>query len=198
MTKYEQLDRRLHAQGGIILSSDAVEMGISRPYFREYITRKGLERIFRGVYLSPDAVGDPFFILQARWPQAVISHEAALYLWDLAEREPMPITVTVKTGYNASNLTAAGMKVYKIKPELFDLGKTTAVTPGGYTVTAYDPERSLCDIFRSRSQVEAQDLHGAMKEYLRKKERNIPLLLRYAKALRVERVMKPYLEAVLA
>lgn len=128
----------------------------------------------------------------------VISHEAALYLWNLAEREPMPITVAVKAGYNASNLAAVGIKVYKIKQELFDLGKTTVTTLGGHTVTAYDPERSLCDLFRSRSQVEAQDLHGAMKEYLRKKERNIPLLLRYVKALRVERDMKPYLEAVLA
>lgn len=198
MTKYEQMDRVLQAQNGIILSSDAAALGISRPYFREYVVQKGLERISRGIYLSPDAMGDPFFTLQARWPQTVISHEAALYLWDLAEREPMPIAVTVKTGYNASNLTAAGIKVYKIKPELFDLGKTTAATPGGHTVTAYDPERSLCDLFRSRSQVEAQDLHGALKEYLRQKEKNIPLLLRYAKALRVERVMKPYLEAVLS
>ena len=198
MTKYEQLDKRLQDQEGIILSADVAAMGISRPYFSEYIAQKGLERVSRGVYLSPDAVGDPFFILQARWPQTVISHEAALYLWGLAEREPMPITVTVKSGYNAPNLTAEGIKVHKIKRELFDLGKTKADTPGGHTVTAYDPERSLGDLFRSRSQVEAQDLHGAMKEYLRQKERNIPLLLRYAKALRVERVMKPYLEAVLA
>ena len=65
-------------------------------------------------------------------------------------------------------------------------------------MTVYDPERSLCDLFRSRSQVEVQELHGAMKEYLRWKNRNIPLFLRYAKALRVERVVKPYLEAVLA
>lgn len=198
MTKYEQLDKQLRGQKGIILSSDAAALGISRPYFSEYVAQKGLERISRGIYLSPDAMGDSFFTLQARWPQAVFSHEAALYLWNLAEREPMPITVTVKTGYNASNLTAAGIKVYKIKQELFDLGKTKVGTPGDHTVTAYDPERSLCDLFRSRSQVEAQELHGAMKEYLRQKERNIPLLLRYAKALRVERVMKPYLEAVLA
>lgn len=198
MTKYEQLDQRLQAQEGIILSSDAAELGISRSYFSQYIAQKGLERVAQGVYLAPDVLGDPFFILQARWPQAVISHEAALYLWGLAEREPMPVTVTVKAGYNASNLSAAGIKVYKVKRELFDLGKTETGTPGGHTVTVYDTERSLCDLFRSRSQVEAQDLHGAMKEYLRRKEKNIPLLLRYAKALRVERVMKPYLEAVLA
>lgn len=110
----------------------------------------------------------------------------------------MPLTVTVQTGYNPAGMTAEGIKVYKIKQELYDMGKTQMETPYGHTVTAYNPERSLCDLFRSRSQMDAQDLHGPMKEYLRQKEKNIPLLLRYAKALRVERVMKPYLEAVLA
>lgn len=198
MTKSEQLNELLQAQNGVILTSDLKTLGISRTYFSEYASKKGLERVAHGIYLAPDAVGDPFFILQTRWPQAVISHEAALYLWGLAEREPLPVTVTVKTGYNASNLTAAGIKVYKIKQDLYELGKTETNTPGGHTVTVYDPERSLCDLFRSRSQVEVQELHGAMKEYLRWKNRNIPLLLRYAKALRVERVLKPYLEAVLA
>ena len=196
--KYEYLDNFLQKRNGVILSSDLKALDISRPYFSEYAEKRNLERVARGVYLSPDAVGDPFFILQARWPKAIISHEAALYLWGLAEREPMPITVTVNSGYNASNLTAAGIKVYKIKEELLDLGKAETSTPGGHTVTLYSPERSLCDLFRSRSQVEAQELHGAVKEYLRGKEKNIPLLLRYAKALRVERVMKPYLEALLA
>lgn len=198
MTKREQLNELLQAQNGIILTSDVRALGISRTYFGEYAIQKGLEHVAHGIYLAPDAVGDPFFVLQARWPQAIISHEAALYLWGLAEREPMPVTATVKTGYNASNLTASGIKVYKIKQDLFELGKSEVRTPGGHTVNAYDPERSLCDLFRSRSQVEVQELHGAMKEYLRRKERNIPLLLRYAKALRVERVVKPYLEAVLS
>lgn len=198
MTKFEQLNELLQAQNGVILTSDLKALGISRAYFSEYAAKRGLERVAHGIYLAPDAVGDPFFILQARWPQAVISHEAALYLWGLAEREPLPVTVTVKTGYNATNLTAAGIKVYKIKQDLYELGKVEISTPGGHTVTVYDPERSLCDLFRSRSQVEVQELHGAMKEYLRWKNRNIPLFLRYAKALRVERVVKPYLEAVLA
>lgn len=198
MTKFEQLNELLQTQNGLILSSDAKALGISRTYFSEYAVQKGLERVAHGVYLAPDGVGDPFFILQARWPQAIISHEAALYLWGLAEREPLPVTVTVKTGYNASNLAAAGIKVYRIKQELYELGKAEAATPGGHTVVAYNPERSLCDLFRSRSQVEAQELHGTIKEYLRRKERNIPVLLRYAKALRVESVLKPYLEAVLA
>ena len=65
-------------------------------------------------------------------------------------------------------------------------------------MTVYDAERSICDLFRSRSQVEVQDLHSALRNYLKGKKKNIPLLMRYAKALHVDRIMKPYLEALLA
>lgn len=196
-TKTEQLDLLLQERGGILRTADARAVGVSRQYFLEYARSRGLERVAHGVYLSTDTWGDDFYILQSRWPQAVFSHEAALYLWGLADREPMPFTVTVKSGYNATNLTAAGIKVYKIKPALYELGKTETDSPGGHRVAVYDRERSLCDLFRSRSQVEIQDRHTAMREYVRSKEKNIPLLLRYAKALRVERVLKPYLEAIL-
>lgn len=196
--KREQLDTLLRNQNGILRTSDLTSIGISRTYLAEYVKAMGLERVAHGVYLSPDYFGDDFFILQSRCPQAIFSHEAALYLWGLAEREPLPITVTVKAGYNATRLTGEGIKVYKVKQELYELGKTEVQTPGGHRVAAYDAERSLCDLFRSRNQVEVQDLHGCLKEYLRGKQKNIPLLMRYAKALRVERVMKPYVEALLS
>lgn len=65
MIKREQMDRVLQAQTGIILSSDAAALGITRPYFSEYVAKNGLERVSRGIYLAPDAMGDSFFTLQS-------------------------------------------------------------------------------------------------------------------------------------
>ena len=151
MTKLDQLDAVMQRQNGILRTADIRALGVSRSYFAEYVKVRGLERVAHGVYLSPDSLGDDFFIIQSRWPQAVFSHEAALYLWGLAEREPLPVTVTLKAGYNATNLTSEGIKVYKVKPELYVLGRTKILSPGGHLVTAYDAERSVCDLFRSRS-----------------------------------------------
>ncbi|WP_165392432.1 type IV toxin-antitoxin system AbiEi family antitoxin domain-containing protein [Blautia producta] len=77
------------------------------------------------------------YILQSRYQQAVFSYEAALYLLDLTEREPLRYTVTVKKGYRTTNITAQGVKVY--------------------TVHVYNVERTICDILQSRSQVEIQN-----------------------------------------
>ena len=55
----------------------------------------------------------------------------------------------------------------------------------------------MCDLLRSRSNVEIQDLQSAIKEYLRSKEKNLPQLMRYAKEFRVEKILRPYLEVLL-
>ena len=91
--KYEKLDKLLLQQNGILRTADLQTIGVSRAYFATYMKDRGLERIAHGVYLSPDSLGDDFFILQSRWPKAVFSHEAALYLWGLAEREPLPLSL---------------------------------------------------------------------------------------------------------
>ena len=111
MTKLDQLDAVMQRQNGILRTADIRALGVSRSYFAEYVKVRGLERVAHGVYLSPDSLGDDFFIIQSRWPQAVFSHEAALYLWGLAEREPLPVTVTFFKSRRRSVAQLVGSKV---------------------------------------------------------------------------------------
>lgn len=83
----------------------------------------------------------------------------------------MEYSVTVKSGYNTSRLRAEGVKVYTVKKELIDLGVTDAQTPFGHTVPVYDMERTICDLVRSRNNIEIQTLQGALKQYARHKEK---------------------------
>ena len=176
MKKREMLERLSQDDHGVLKTSDAVNLGISKPYFLELI-KKEYEKMAHGIYLAPDAWEDGMYILQSRCQQAVFSHEAALYLLDLAEREPLRYTVTVKKGYRTTNITAQGVNVY--------------------TVRVYNAERTICDILQSRSQVEIQDRQAALKGYVRRKDRNIPLLMEYAKEFKVDKTLRTYLEVLL-
>jgi hypothetical protein len=89
------------------------------------------------------------------------------------------------------------VKVYKVKTDLFDEGLTEALTPAGHTVRTYNPERTVCDLIRSRRNIEIQDLQEAIKGYVRRADKNIPLLLRYAKSFSVEKIVRQYLEMLL-
>jgi len=147
--------------------------------------------------MSQDAWEDGMFVIQVRYPKAVFSHETALYLLNLANREPTPFSVTLKTGTNTMGLSKQGIRVYKVKEELFGEGIININSPSGHMVRTYNTERTICDLFRSRRNIEIQDLQAAVKDYIRLKEKNIPLLMRYAKAFSVEKIVRQYLEVFL-
>jgi len=197
LSKFETLDKLIWENNGFIKTSDAVRAGVSKTYFGEYITARGLERTAHGLYISQDAWNDGIYVIQVRYPVAVFSHETALYLLNLADREPTKYAVTLKSGTNASGLTKSGIKVYKIKPELFEEGVIRARSPAGHSVRTYNPERTICDLLRSRNNIEINDTQAAIKEYIKKKDKNIPLLMRYAKLFSVEKIIRQYLGVML-
>lgn len=195
--KRDILDSLLRDNNGFLKTSDAVAAGISREYFGEYIRKNGLERAAHGLYMSQDAWDDGMYVLQVRYPTAVFSHETALYLLGLAEREPSAFSLTLKAGANTTGLRKEGVKVYRVKESLLDEGLVDTVSPSGHPLRAYNAERTICDLFRSRNGIDAQDLQAAVKGYLRRGEKNIPLLLRYAREFRVEKPVRRYLEVLL-
>lgn len=197
MQKRNLLENISKENNGIFRTKDATDIGISRTYFQEFVRKEGYEQIAKGIYLSPDAWEDGMYILQTRFAQAVFSHETALYLLDLADREPTRYTVTVKQGYNPEKLNRQGVKAYTVKKEWHSLGVIEVQTPMGHRVRTYNAERTLCDIFRSRSQVEIQDKKVAIKEYVKQIKKDIPLLMDYAKTFKVDKVIKQYLEVLL-
>ena len=197
MGKFEILDSLLRINKGFIKTSDAINAGISRTYFGEYVRERQLERVAHGLYISQEAWEDTMYVIQVRYPEAVFSHETALYLLSLAEREPNQYAVTLKAGTNSTGLIKGSVKVYKVKPELFYEGIIDAQSPSGHKVRAYNPERTICDLLRSRRNIEIHDLQTAIREYVRLKEKNIPLLMRYAKSFSVEKIVRQYLEILL-
>lgn len=197
MTSAKILETLIQENNGFLKTSDAVAEGISRTVFGDFVRKQGLERVAHGLYMSRDAWEDGMFVIQVRYPKAVFSHETALYLLNLANREPAPLSLTLKTGTNTAGLSKQGIKVYKIKEELFGDGIVEVRSPSGHTVRTYNAERTICDLFRSRRNIEVQDLQDAIKAYVLLKEKNIPLLMRYAKAFSIEKMIRPYLEVLL-
>lgn len=197
MQKSELLEKISNENNGILRLEAALQAGISKTYVLDYVKKNNYEQAARGIYLSPDAWEDGMYILQTRYKETVFSHETALYLLEMADREPVQYTVTVKRGYNPANLTKQGVKVYTVKKEWLNLGVTKARTPMGHLVRVYDAERTLCDVFRGNSQVEMQDRQTAIREYVVRRKKDIPRLLEYAKILKIEKTLKQYLEVLL-
>lgn len=193
----EQLDIMIKNNNGILTTANAFANGISKHHFFEYVKERKMEKAAPGIYLSEDAWEDSMYILQSQYSQAVFSHETALYLLHIADREPLQYTVTVKGKYNAPKLKEQGVKIYRVKPELHELGIVEAQSPFGHVIRTYNAERTVCDIIRSRSNIEMQDFQTTLKEYVKRRDKNIPVLMEYAERFHIETILRRYLEVLL-
>lgn len=197
MTKIDVLNNILKNNNGFIKTSDAVENGVSRTYFLDYVNENNLIKVAQGIYMSEDAWDDDIYVIQTRYPSAIFSHETASYLLGLSEREPSKISLTFSTGTSSSRLSTEGIVVYKIKEELFEVGLIETETPSGNKVRVYNMERTLCDLIRSRNNIEIQELQNYIKTYVRHKDRDIPKLMRMSKLFSVETIIRKYLGVLL-
>ena len=182
---------------GTILVKDAYEQGFSKFQVYNFIEKNNYQHAAHGIYVSPDAWEDENYILSLRCPQGVLSHDEALYYHGLVDREPMRKTITVYTGYGTASLVKDGIKVFTVKKELLLLGKIDVETPQGHTVPMYDKERTICDLVRSRNQFEIQDFNTALKTYVMQKDKDLNKLMEYAKAFRVDKKIREYMEVLL-
>lgn len=112
----------------MIQTSQITDVGISKTALYQYVKANDMEQISHGVYATKNTWTDVMYLVHLRCKQAVFSHETALFLHDLTDREPLEYEITVKTGYNPSKLKDDGIKVYTIKKELHGEGITTMQT----------------------------------------------------------------------
>ena len=197
MTSFEVMDLLQKENDGMLHLAEVLNKGISKPMFYEYVKAKKLNKVAPGIYLSEDAWVDTMYLLHLRFKYAVFSHETALFLHGLTDREPMQYSLTVKTGYNPNRMKEEGIQVFTIKEDLLGVGVTMMQTPFGHTVKTYDMERTICDLIRSRSQLEIQTLQTSLKLYTARKDKNLRALMRYASQFHVEKILRQYLEVLL-
>ena len=186
----------LNDNNGVIRSADVIHAGISRTTLGTLVKKGKLERIAHGQYIRPDHIADELYVLQQRSDKIIFSHETALFLHDMAERTPFQHALTVPSNSKLSTVLSEGCKIYYVKPELYGLGKCTVKSKMGHDVLAYDAERTLCDILRSRSRIDSQIFAEAMKAYAARKGQNWNKLRDYADAFRVTKLLRQYLEVL--
>lgn len=195
--EFQMLDSLLKESQGIVQVSQVLNLGVSKPVFYSYIKDNNLKRVSHGIYANQESWIDYMYILHLRCKQAIFSHESALYLHNLTDREPLQYTITVKTGYNPKYLKRDGFLVHTIKEELYDVGAIKMNTPYNHVVPAYSKERTICDILRNRRSTDIQVLQDALKQYASRRDKDLRTLMKYATIFKVEKILRPYLEVLL-
>ena len=183
--------------GGIIETKIAAQHRISKAMLYKLCKEDKIHRIVKGQYILPDDMQDELLSISKRSEKIIFSHETALYLHGISDRTPFEHSITAPSGCIPSAAIKSECKIYYIKSELFDLGKTKLNTPSGNSVPAYDLERTICDVIRSRNKLGTETFLAALKLYASNPKKDLNKLNFYAKKLRVANVLHQYLEVLL-
>lgn len=197
MEKEKILDEMVEEQNGYIRLIDAQNKGLSKYALLEYVHKKNMERIAPGVYITEDAWEDRLYLLQIRNRNIIFSHETALYIHGLSDREPFSPVITVKKGYNAKHLKDQGVLVHTVRESWFSLGLTDAYTFAGNKIRVYDKERCICDIIKRKNSMDIQVFQMAITSYFSDKEKDIHKLMEYAQIMNLEKRVRQYTEVLL-
>lgn len=196
MTGIEQLRGIVKRNKGVVRTKTVEDLGIHREYLREMVRNGELERVAHGIYITPEVWEDKLFIHQLRKRRMIYSHETALYLHELTDRDPLKYSATVPHGYNPTRLKQEGLIIHTVKKEFFELGACVVETNFGNQVRVYDMERTVCDILRDRNNQDPATVSESLRRYLTRNDRDLNKLMNYAKLLRIDKVLRPLLEVM--
>lgn len=183
--------------GGQLRMSEAIALGMSR-YSLYSLRDKGIiEQVSRGVYrlVELPPISNPDLVtVSLRFPKAVICLISALAYHEITTQIPHAVSVAVPRDARMPSLDSPPVHAYKFSDAAFRAGIETHQIDG-VTVRIYSAEKTLADCFKYRNKIGMDVVLEALKLYRSQKPFKLADLLKYARICRVEKVMKPYLEA---
>jgi predicted transcriptional regulator of viral defense system len=190
----EKIFRR---HGGRLHMSEALRAGITRHMLYSLRDKGIIERLSRGVYqlmeLAP--ISNPDLVtISLRFPNAVICLVSALAYHDITTQIPHSISVAVPRSSRMPRLDSPPIDAHRFSDEAYDSG-IEEHRIDGVPVRVYSPEKTLADCFKFRNKIGMDIVLEALRLYRTRRKPNYRDLLKYARICRVERIMRPYLEA---
>lgn len=183
--------KQIMAVNNGMLSTRMIEpLNISRQYLSIMENNNDIEKVSRGIYISPSAFEDSYFSFQQKYKKAIFSHMNALYFYGMTEEFPYNYTVTVPQSYHVDTVNEK-CNVFYVADEIYEMGVAEVETPNGNKVRTYDIERCICDIIRSKGRMDSEQVKKTIKQYMQSRDKDMAKLYKYSKKMGInEKVME--------
>ena len=110
----------------------------------------------------------------------------ALYFYGMTEEFPYNYTITVPKNYHVDTVNEK-CNVFYVSNDIYEIGVVEVKTPYGNKVKAYDKERCICDIIRSESRMNSEQVKKTIKQCLKSKDLDLTKLSNYAKKMKISK-----------
>lgn len=197
-TAFQREVELFKGHGGFLRTSQAIKLGIHPRALYGMREAKIIETMSRGLFhLAGASMAKPDLAAVAlKVPQGVVCLISALAFHEITTQIPHEVSVALRKGSEKPRLDFPPTRFVWLSEAAFNAGIETHKADGA-DIRVYCPEKTVADCFKFRNRIGADVALEALKLCRERKRSKPDVLLKYARVCRVERVMKPYLEALL-
>ncbi len=185
--------------GGIMTTRDAVESGVQYRTLYAMHNQGLVERVSRGRYRLADLppLSDPdLAVVGLRIPKGVVCMISALAFHQLTTEIPHKVYIALPRGGEEPRIEHPPIRVFRFSGQAFSEGIEVHEIDG-IKVRIYSAPKTVADCFKFRNQIGQDVALEALKDYRGTPAFDLRELMKFAGICRVEKIMTPYLEAIL-
>jgi len=196
---YKKQAAAFRKEGGVLRTTEAIRAGISPRDLYSMRDEGVVDSLSRGIYrlASMPPLSNPDLVsVSLRAPHGVICLISALAFHELTTQIPHEVYVAIDRFTRSPRVDYPPVRVFKFSGEAFTEG-VEIHRIDGYKAKIYSPEKTVADCFKFRNKIGSDTAIEALKFYCKRKRKDIDALMRYARICRVDKIISPYLEALL-
>jgi len=190
--------KAFHDKGGTLRTRDLIALGVHTDALYTLRDSGRVVELGRGLYRlaeAGEAEHPDLALVAARAPDAAVCLISALSYHDITTQIPSSVHLAVPRGSYHGMRLPIPVTVYRFDPKTFNKGLETHRV-GGMPLKIYSAARSVVDCFKFRNKIGLDVALEALRMARQRKRVQNRELLHYARLLRVEKPMSPYLQAI--
>jgi predicted transcriptional regulator of viral defense system len=190
--------RIFREKGGTLRTRDLIAFGVHTDALYALRDSGRVTELGRGLYRLAEigeAEHPDLAVVAARAPNAAVCLISALSYHGITTQIPSSVHLAVPRGSYHRIKLSIPVNVYRFDPKTFNEGLETHRI-GGMPLKVYGIARTVVDCFKFRNKIGLDVALEALRLARQRKRVQNRDLLRYARLLRVEKPMSPYLQAI--
>ncbi len=184
---------------GVLRTFEVLQRGVHPRILYDLRDRGLLEQISRGVYRLADLplLGDPDLVRVAvRVPKAIICLISALHFHNLTAEIPHEVQIALPRGTKEPRVRQPPIRAFWFADSAYGEGVETH-SVDGVKVRIYGPAKTVADCFKFRNRIGLEVALEALRSGIEEQRFRPAELTKFARVCRVQRTIRPYLEALL-
>ena len=183
---FQLIEKVLNENNGIVKKEQLTKLGIDSKRIMTLVNDGTLVRIKNGYYTDRIDRFSEEELVAALFPDGLLCMESALYAYGYIKEKPFAWSIAIDKNTSKSRFKMDFPKILPnyTEPEVLQIGAST-ISLNGISFGIYDKERMICDCLKYESKMEREDFKAAIQGYIKDEDKDISLLMEYARERKV-------------